>query len=353
MRKRLKWGFRVFLVLAVIFFGEIAYRYLHIKVENIDRIQVLTVTKPDRVLFRAESDTVWKFARRGRVIPTGVTLRVKRGGEVGIILAGYASMKLREGTELVIDRRVKNRKELRGNLGIRLREGEALLHIEKIGDNFDEEVFTVETPNSVAGVRGTEFIVRRRERMGSIVLLKEGIVEVTLKNPQKGSRVKRRVLTGPSKIIARNGRLTFAVLAKGDWERIRELERLESFETLELLRLLAKETWVAGLFDPGARVKDALAAIESFRRDRAVDIEMGNIARELKAYYLSTMKFPSSLELLQMENRLGQIDTMDPWGNDYKLELKVGPKAVIISAGPDGEFETEDDIFKVVDSRDF
>ena len=34
---------------------------------------------------------------------------------------------------------------------------------------------------------------------------------------------------------------------------------------------------------------------------------------------------------------------LDPWNNDYKFESK-GMKFVVISAGPDGQFGTEDDI---------
>ena len=39
----------------------------------------------------------------------------------------------------------------------------------------------------------------------------------------------------------------------------------------------------------------------------------------------------------------GEGALVDPWDNDYKLEVK-GKKCVVISAGPDGEFGTEDDI---------
>ena len=33
----------------------------------------------------------------------------------------------------------------------------------------------------------------------------------------------------------------------------------------------------------------------------------------------------------------------DPWDNEYKLEVS-GKRFVVISAGPDGQFGTEDDI---------
>jgi len=39
----------------------------------------------------------------------------------------------------------------------------------------------------------------------------------------------------------------------------------------------------------------------------------------------------------------GEGALVDPWDNDYKIEVK-GKRFVIISAGPDGNFGTEDDI---------
>lgn len=39
----------------------------------------------------------------------------------------------------------------------------------------------------------------------------------------------------------------------------------------------------------------------------------------------------------------GEGALSDPWGTDYKLEVK-GKKVVVISAGPDEQFGTEDDI---------
>ncbi len=39
----------------------------------------------------------------------------------------------------------------------------------------------------------------------------------------------------------------------------------------------------------------------------------------------------------------GEGALVDPWDNEYKLEVK-GKKFVVISAGPDGSFGTDDDI---------
>ncbi len=65
-------------------------------------------------------------------------------------------------------------------------------------------------------------------------------------------------------------------------------------------------------------------------------------------YQTSKGKFPKSMDDLTTENSEGvsYIDesaARDAWDNDYKFETK-GKKFVVISAGPDGQFGTDDDI---------
>lgn len=67
------------------------------------------------------------------------------------------------------------------------------------------------------------------------------------------------------------------------------------------------------------------------------------------AYNLSYGKYPSNLEALADDSggKDPIIDSedmlIDPFGTEYKLEGK-GKRIVIVSAGPDCEFGTEDDI---------
>ena len=65
-------------------------------------------------------------------------------------------------------------------------------------------------------------------------------------------------------------------------------------------------------------------------------------------YQTKKGKFPKSMDDLIAEDSQGRsyFDEnmrLDPWNNDYKFESK-GMKFVVISAGPDGQFGTEDDI---------
>ena len=61
-------------------------------------------------------------------------------------------------------------------------------------------------------------------------------------------------------------------------------------------------------------------------------------------------KMPSSLSVLVDDSgeeeaviRGGEGALVDPWGQEYKLVTK-GKKYYVVSAGPDGSFDTEDDI---------
>lgn len=67
-------------------------------------------------------------------------------------------------------------------------------------------------------------------------------------------------------------------------------------------------------------------------------------------YYNRHRKLPDSLsQLTQEEGEEGPIIEggedvlLDPWGNEYKYEKKKN-RVIVISAGPDGEMGTEDDI---------
>lgn len=74
------------------------------------------------------------------------------------------------------------------------------------------------------------------------------------------------------------------------------------------------------------------------------------IKNAVTSYYLNYKKMPTSLNDLVtakgedepiIEGGEGALE--DPWGETYKYEQK-GKKFAIISAGPDGEFGTDDDI---------
>jgi len=65
-------------------------------------------------------------------------------------------------------------------------------------------------------------------------------------------------------------------------------------------------------------------------------------------YQTAKGKFPKSMDDLieedsQGKSYIGEDAREDPWNNEYKFETK-GFKFIVISAGPDGQFGTDDDI---------
>ena len=77
---------------------------------------------------------------------------------------------------------------------------------------------------------------------------------------------------------------------------------------------------------------------------------VNNIKAAVTNYYLQYKKYPSDLSALieakgddepVLDGGEGALE--DPWGTEYRYEHK-GKKILIVSAGPDGEFDTDDDI---------
>ena len=75
-----------------------------------------------------------------------------------------------------------------------------------------------------------------------------------------------------------------------------------------------------------------------------------NLKNAVMNYYMQTKKYPSDLHALVVASGDdepiidgGEGALEDPWGTEYKYE-RSGKKIVVISAGPDASFGTEDDI---------
>ena len=77
-------------------------------------------------------------------------------------------------------------------------------------------------------------------------------------------------------------------------------------------------------------------------------IELKNLTGLVESYRLdpSNDRLPESLEdLTRGEAPLTKKIPRDPWGNDYVYE-RVGVGYRIVSVGPDGVLDTEDDVTK-------
>lgn len=118
------------------------------------------------------------------------------------------------------------------------------------------------------------------------------------------------------------------------------------FTLVELLVVVA----ILGILGAVA-VTNVTGHIESTRKT-AAKTAVDNIKGAVTTWMLSKKKSapPSDLKVLveasgDEEPALdgGEGALVDPWDNDFKIEVK-GKKFVVISAGPDGDFGTEDDI---------
>jgi hypothetical protein len=66
------------------------------------------------------------------------------------------------------------------------------------------------------------------------------------------------------------------------------------------------------------------------------ELEMKTLTAELAQYHAARGEWPADWRALRRGGK-------DPWGNDYAFETE-GDDVYVFSAGPDGEFDTDDDV---------
>lgn len=84
----------------------------------------------------------------------------------------------------------------------------------------------------------------------------------------------------------------------------------------------------------------ALDRTEKLALDRQVD----NIKNALDNYYSSHNEYPDMLDMLVPDYVAVPKQLDDPWGNRFKIAQDEEMNLVLISAGPDRKFGSEDDI---------
>ena len=101
-------------------------------------------------------------------------------------------------------------------------------------------------------------------------------------------------------------------------------------------------------------VSNLIGQSENAKKDET-KLAFGVIQQSLQMYRIHNGKYPTTDQGLNaLVNNPGDVKTWrgpyiepnklkDPWGNDFHYESD-GQKFKIISAGPDGQFGTEDDI---------
>ena len=100
---------------------------------------------------------------------------------------------------------------------------------------------------------------------------------------------------------------------------------------LVLLFLLA----TPGCGDPAGTTQRGLNTIAQAREIRA-QMEIRQLRAEVGQHHVLGGEWPSEAsDLLRT--------AIDPWGRSYVVEIE-GSRAIVFSAGPDGEIDTDDDI---------
>ena len=118
------------------------------------------------------------------------------------------------------------------------------------------------------------------------------------------------------------------------------------FTLVELLVVVA----ILGILGAVA-VTNVTGHIESTRKT-AAKTAVDNIKGAVTTWMLTKKKSTPPTDLKVLVDASGDDEPaldggegalVDPWDSDYKIEVK-GKRFVVISAGPDGEFGTEDDV---------
>ena len=153
----------------------------------------------------------------------------------------------------------------------------------------------------------------------------------------------KNVGVGGAVIAATCGDVTiyFAVGEKG-----RKVE-MDVFEKKEELEKILKEFEKVEKMDEKERRglrQDAVKAVETAR------LLIVNVGLAVKSYNFKYGKYPDSLEALtkapdEDSDPLLEGEPVDPWGNELRYEKRGKKPPAIISAGPDGEFDTDDDMY--------
>lgn len=120
----------------------------------------------------------------------------------------------------------------------------------------------------------------------------------------------------------------------------------QGFTLIEIMVVVGIIGLLAAVLIPNVTSKMNEARIASAR------VQIKNVEEALVAYSMKHGgKYPDSLDKLteetEDEDALLQGGVEDPWGTSLQFEKRGKKRPKIISAGPDGDFGTEDDITNI------
>ena len=128
---------------------------------------------------------------------------------------------------------------------------------------------------------------------------------------------------------------------KQETRTVREALR-QGFTLIEILVAVAIIATLAAIAVPALMSNVAEARVTAARE------LIGGVETALNMYNMKHGAYPDTLEPLTQEtaeeDALLQGDYVDPWGTELRYERRGKKRPLLTSAGPDKEFDTEDDI---------
>ena len=263
----------------------------------------------------------WIPLREGMKTGTGDRMKTEKDSFVEVMKEGQLAFWVKENSLLELEQ--KNETERYMQVGLIY--GKVICHVVSM----EKERFMIRTPTAVAVVRGTTFSVEYfpNKRVTEVEVL-EGVVDVktTDKKPEDIDITEgKKIRVGP---VIRDPNVEN--LSPNEKEDILEKRNGLRIETPRFERIL--KAMDLNLFSP--ILNKVLSQI--------TESEMRTFAKEIKLQSRLRRggKVPGSLRFIKLE----EGDYQDPWKTDYYYE-KIGPtRAILISAGPDKNLHTRDDI---------
>jgi hypothetical protein len=259
-------------------------------------------------------------------------IQTEGSSDVEVVLKKGNAVKLKENSALRVDEADKRTKAP----VTALLKGKVLAKVAKASANVmpGDSVFTVQTPNAVAGVRGTEFIVVISEGGGfgfgfntskTMVLVSRGTVNVKATS----SAVDADVTAGHKAHISRMSmRPEILALTDDDKAELKEIEQLKT--ELALLDIIYG-SMQAGIYS-------GMCGLVS----NITKSEMSSIEQAVLQYYLKYGDMPGSLDKIDMIWKRNGYE--DSCGMPYLLRKTSRTTVELRSAGSDRLYNTSDDI---------
>jgi hypothetical protein len=283
-------------------------------------------------------DGEWILLTKGTAIAAGSRIMIETGPDSTVDLLTDDGMIIRivKGSTFRLEERLKRASRIQGFVA----KGKVFVNIVsaklkrfKTGPTLKMEIVT---PNAVCGVRGTVFSVDYQPDSGiTKASVLEGALNVT--DPETAKEQKFA---------------SWYEIRNGQTIQLTKSERVVSLRDLDAAELLMLSADAPAL----TTAHTVIEAMERAWRDWLWLLSLADMARKKRAEYemgaIITVIYQrgqiagGTLPDTLIDRKVPGEDIKDPWGNSY-LYIRHRPDyAVVVSAGPDGKYNTPDDLYR-------